>query len=52
MRGVLKLAAGGSFIRLFEIAAQLDGRMSCVVEKLLDFTITKYFRKSGLRSAV
>lgn len=48
-----RLAAGGSFVRLAEIAAQLDGRMSCEVEKMLDFTITKYFRKwasvSGLR---
>lgn len=50
--GVLRLAAGSSFDGLAEISAQLDGRMSCVVEKMLDFTITMYFHKSGLRSAV
>lgn len=52
MYGVLRRAASSSFVGLAEISAQLDGRKSGVVEKMLDFTITKYFHKSGLRSAV
>lgn len=49
---MLGRAAGSSFVGLAEISAQLGGRKSGVVEKMLDFTITKYFHKSGLRSAV
>lgn len=49
---MLRRAAGSSFVGLAEISAQLDGRISGVVEKMLDFTITMYFHKGGLRSAV
>lgn len=52
MDGVRRRAAGSSFVGLAEISAQRDGRKSGVVEKMLDFTIAKYFDKSGLRSAV
>lgn len=40
---MLRRAAGSSFVGLAEISALLDGWMSCVVEKMLDFTITMYF---------